>query len=366
MTYGSLCAGVGGIDLGLDRAGFQCRWQCEIEPFAVKVLEKHWPLVKRYGDIRKLTGAELEWVDCIAAGFPCQDLSQAGKRAGLEGSRSGLWFEAARIIGALRPRWVLLENVPGLLTMPGAMARVCGDLARLGYVGLNLCLRASDFGASHIRKRVFIVAYLEHAIDGGPQERRPDCLGTLRAGRSSDVRHEAPQPSDDLADRSTSRCGERGEYDSGTKAGEQGLSRWRRTDGCDTQVAVSPSRGLRERGEPSGGDGQLREPRRGPERRDGAGSAGADVSDGAPFAFAPGPADPRWPGILRDYPWLTPALESPFRGVPSRTPDWLDRAMSNRTKRLRCLGNSVVPACAEWVGRRILEAPQGEPEGGAR
>ena len=158
MTYGSLFSGIGGIDLGLDRAGFECRWQVEIDPFARKVLSKHWPEVPKYEDVTKLTGRELERVDLIAGGFPCQDLSQAGKRAGIEGDRSGLWFEFARLIGILRPRYVLIENVPGLLDRR-AMPRVIGELARLGYVGSWFCLRASDLGAAHLRKRVFVVAH---------------------------------------------------------------------------------------------------------------------------------------------------------------------------------------------------------------
>jgi DNA (cytosine-5)-methyltransferase 1 len=158
VTYGSLFSGIGGIDLGLDRAGMECRWQVELDPFCRKVLTKYWPEVPKYGDIRQLTGGELEWVDLIAGGFPCQDLSQAGKRAGIEGNRSGLWFEFARLIGKLRPRFVLIENVPGLLDRR-AMPRVIGELARLGYVGSWFCLRASDFGAAHLRKRVFILAY---------------------------------------------------------------------------------------------------------------------------------------------------------------------------------------------------------------
>ncbi|HEY6371273.1 MAG TPA: DNA (cytosine-5-)-methyltransferase, partial [Candidatus Sulfotelmatobacter sp.] len=146
MTYGSLFAGIGGIDLGLDRAGLECRWQVENDGYCVKVLASHWPEVKRYGDIRQIGGQDLEYVDLVCGGFPCQDLSQAGKGTGLvhaDGTptRSGLWFEYARIIGLLRPRYVLAENVPGLL-VHSAMGRVIGDLARLGYVGCWRSLRA--------------------------------------------------------------------------------------------------------------------------------------------------------------------------------------------------------------------------------
>src|SRR5262245_18041782 len=130
MTFGSLFSGIGGIDVGLARAGWICRWQVENDPFCQKILAKHWPEVKRYRDITKLTGSELETVDLLAGGFPCQDLSQAGKRAGIEGTRSGLWFEYARLVGQLRPRYVLIENVAGRLVYDG-MRRWAGHLARL-------------------------------------------------------------------------------------------------------------------------------------------------------------------------------------------------------------------------------------------
>ena len=193
MTYGSLFAGIGGIDLGMDAAGFECRWQVEKDEDCCRVLAKHWPNVKRYGDITQIETDELERVDAIVGGFPCQDLSQAGKRKGFHhedgtATRSGLWFEFARIVGALRPRYVLAENVPGLLTQPGAMAAVLGELARLGYVGSWRCLRASEFGASHLRKRVFIVAY------------------SMRKGELADSGEQGP--SDELAD---SPSGGRGE-----------------------------------------------------------------------------------------------------------------------------------------------------------
>ena len=199
MTFGSLFAGIGGLDLGLERAGMECRWQVEINPFCQKVLAKHWPNVRRYGDITQLTGDELERVDLVCGGFPCQDLSQAGKRAGIEGSRSGLWFDYARLLGILRPRYVLIENVAGLL-VDAAMRRVVGELARLGYVGLWQSLRASDFGASHQRKRIFVVAYRRH---GGID------LGAWPAGRTirerTPERHGSQGDGADMADASPER-----------------------------------------------------------------------------------------------------------------------------------------------------------------
>lgn len=114
LRVGSLFAGIGGLDLGLERAGMKIVWQVEIDPFCLRMLEKHWPEVPKYGDIRQLTGEELEEVDLIAAGFPCQPVSVAGKKRGTEDER-WLWPEAARIIRMVRPKYVLVENVPGLL-----------------------------------------------------------------------------------------------------------------------------------------------------------------------------------------------------------------------------------------------------------
>lgn len=156
MTFGSLFAGIGGMDLGLERAGMVCKWQVEIDPFCRQVLAKHWPEVPKYEDVRTV-GAELESVDLIAGGFPCQDVSVAGKKAGIEGERSGLWSEYARIVGQLRPRYVLVENVPGLLER--GMGRVLGDLAALGYDAQWNVLPAAGVGLPHVRERLFIVAY---------------------------------------------------------------------------------------------------------------------------------------------------------------------------------------------------------------
>jgi len=155
-TFGSLFAGIGGFDLGLERAGWECRWQVEIDDFCNRVLEKHWPHVKRYRDIRELREGDLEPVDLVCGGFPCQDLSCAGKRAGLDGQRSSLWFEMLRVIRMVRPRYVLVENVAGLFD--GGLLRVLRGLAESGYDAGWRPLRAADFGAWHARERVFVLA----------------------------------------------------------------------------------------------------------------------------------------------------------------------------------------------------------------
>ena len=156
LTFGSLFAGIGGLDLGLERAGMKCLWQVEINELCQKVLTKHWPNVPKYRDIREC-GENLERVDLICGGFPCQDVSVAGKRAGITGARSGLWSEYARIIRILRPRYVLVENVPGLLS--SGFGRVLGDLAESGYDAEWGSFWAGQFQAPHLRERLFLVAH---------------------------------------------------------------------------------------------------------------------------------------------------------------------------------------------------------------
>ena len=117
LTFGSLFAGIGGFDLGFERAGMACKWQVEIDDYANRVLKKHWPDVHRERDIRQCGKHNLEPVDVICGGFPCQDISYAGLGAGLDGERSGLFFEAVRVVRELRPQIVVLENVAALLTL---------------------------------------------------------------------------------------------------------------------------------------------------------------------------------------------------------------------------------------------------------
>ena len=157
MTFGSLFAGIGGFDLGLERAGMTCRWQVEIDPFCRAVLAKHWPEVPRYDDVRTVGVDTLERVDVLCGGFPCQDISDAGRRVGIGGARSGLWSEYARLIGELRPRYVLVENVTALLVR--GFGRVLADLAARRYDAEWDCLPASAFGAPHRRDRIWILAY---------------------------------------------------------------------------------------------------------------------------------------------------------------------------------------------------------------
>ncbi len=164
MRFISLFAGIGGFDLGFERAGMRCAAQVELDAACRFVLQQHWPGVDRsIADVREF-GAKCwrEPVDLICGGFPCQDVSVAGRGAGLAGERSGLWFEFHRVLAELRPRWVVVENVPGLLSSNGGrdFAVVVHGLAELGYLSAWRVLDAQYFGVAQRRRRVFVVGHL--------------------------------------------------------------------------------------------------------------------------------------------------------------------------------------------------------------
>lgn len=186
MNVGSTFSGVGGFDLGFERAGMRVVWQAEIDEWCRRVLRGHWPKAAIYDDVRAVN-AEAEPVDLLCGGFPCQDLSVAGKRAGFKGERSSLFFEFARIADELRPRWIVLENVVGLLS--SAEGRDFGILlATLAEIGYGVSWRVVDarfFGVPQRRRRVFIVGCF-----GGDGERAVRALGAggegnLAAGKCS-------------------------------------------------------------------------------------------------------------------------------------------------------------------------------------
>ncbi len=134
-----------------------CEWQCEIDPWCRRVLAKHWPFVTRFSDVRDVSASDAKWVDVLCGGFPCQDISDAGERAGIDGDRSAIWSEFGRVIRELRPTIAVVENVTALLIR--GMDRVLGDLARIGYDAEWECLPAAAFGAHHLRARTFLCAY---------------------------------------------------------------------------------------------------------------------------------------------------------------------------------------------------------------
>lgn len=162
LSVGSLFSGVGGFDLGFEQAGMETAWQVEIDRHCNAVCARHYPHVLRRGDVRDAGKRNLPPVDLVCGGFPCQDLSVAGKRAGLAGKRSGLWFEFYRVVRELEPEWVVIENVAGLLSSHGGadFAAILRGLVECGY---GVCWRVFDsqgFGVPQRRRRVFVVGHL--------------------------------------------------------------------------------------------------------------------------------------------------------------------------------------------------------------
>ena len=175
MKVMDLFSGIGGFSLGLERAGMQTTLFCEIEHYPRKILKKHWPDVPIHRDVRTLNGYSYRGtIDVICGGFPCQDISVAGKQAGIsEGTRSGLWSECARLLGEVRPRYAIFENVTALLSGDdgGWFQQVLWDISQVGYDAEWHCISASELGAHHHRDRVWIIAY----PDSERSQRREEC-----------------------------------------------------------------------------------------------------------------------------------------------------------------------------------------------
>ena len=157
MKHLDLFSGIGGFALAARWAGFETIGFCEIDKYCQKVLKKNFPDVPIYEDVTKLKGNQFKDIFLITGGFPCQDISLAGKGAGIEGKKSGLWSELFRIIGEVRPKFALIENVPALTIRGGT--RVIADLTSIGYDTEWQIVGADDVGAPHRRKRIWIVAY---------------------------------------------------------------------------------------------------------------------------------------------------------------------------------------------------------------
>lgn len=297
LRVGSLFSGVGGFDLGLERAGMRVVWQSEIDRYASRVLARHWPGVPNHGDIRRIDFARVAPVDVLCGGFPCQDISHAGRGAGIDGPQSGLWSEYVRAIRDLRPRYAVVENVAALRGR--GLDRVLGDLAALGYDAEWDCIPASAVGAPHRRDRLWLVAYPDresvHCLLHGrrhPGGRAPAPAGPLHAGDA--------RGGGGVARGHRER---RAERDAPALAGQAGFARR-----CDAE-----------------------------ERRAG----------GAPAE----------PGMGRSADGVFAGLDG---GVSAWAGDWeagIPRTVEhapNAAARLRALGNAVVPQVAELIGRWIV------------
>jgi len=365
-TFGSLFSGCGGMDLGLEWAGWECKWQVEIDDWRRQVLTRHWPEVPKWKDVREFprsneVGARsrtLEQgrsdssrdlgVDLICAGVPCQDVSVAGRRAGLAGERTGLFFEFARILRELQPRWFLFENVPGLLSSNQGLdfAVILDTLDECGYGVSWRILNSQFFGVPQRRRRVFIVGHL-----GAPCP--PEILFESEGGGGN------PQTGGETGESIAHalRSSPRGvDEHTGTtyvaapleaSDGHHGYS-GPRGDGADNLVA-QPLRANRWGGSDSHGDegnvvsiesrirgddgrGYEREPRI---RADGIAWTLQAVDCGNVCA----PADPDG---VRETPGATGWLDA-----CSRCPDG---------RRYAALGDAVTAVVAGWIGRRILKA----------
>lgn len=180
MNVGSLFSGAGLLDCGLSLAGLEHAWFCEADAFRRRLLERRFPCVPIYPDIRDL-GAHAARVDVIAGGFPCRGASAAGKRNGMEHPETALWREMWRVCRALRPRFILMENVSNILAVRQGRAwgEVLGDLAEGGYDAVWDCLSAAAVGAPHRRDRVFLVA----ADTDGARSERLGSFGVESHGR---------------------------------------------------------------------------------------------------------------------------------------------------------------------------------------
>ena len=328
MKVGSLFTGIGGLDLGLERAGMTVIWQSEIDPYASRVLKKHYPHVPNLGDITEIDWSTVERPDLICGGFPCQPFSQAGSRKGADDPRH-LWPHFARCLRLVRPEWALLENVPGLLTL--GFGEVAADLADLGYDLEWECIPAAAVGAPHLRYRIFVVAHTgrgrhepqPRSVSGDASRSDGAQLGHQPGGSGTDVAHTA-SPGLEARDGNGLRAGPRPE---------------------PGRVACPRGENVADTDGPGSQGRQLLPERAG--QRAARTSSVADTDEvgrrGRRRAWGNDSGRPE-PEDSRGHWSVEPDVGRVANGVP------------RRVDRLRCLGNAVVPQVAELVGRMILEA----------
>ena len=356
LRYLSLFSGIGGFDLGFDRAGMVCAGQVEYDAAARSVLARHWPDVKRMNDVREVKGDEFGATDVICGGFPCQDVSVAGRRAGLAGERSGLWFEFHRLIDRVRPRWVVIENVPGLLSSHGGrdFAVILRGLVECGYGVAWRILDAQYFGVAQRRRRVFIVGSLGSGRtaevlferEGGAGDiaesrgQRPEVAGTLAPGAHPDGFNGNDADRGMLVTATLNSGGNNGGFR--TEPGEHLIAIPLRAEGHDAsedgtgrQNLIPVAYAFTERTRPDGRAFEAQEDLAYALTNPGRGGRTHSRQIGGSF------------GVRR----LTPVECERLQGFPDgHTEGQSDSA------RYRQLGNAVAVPVAEWLGRRIVAA----------
>jgi len=225
-TFGSLFAGVGGFDMRMEQANWKCEWQVEWDKHCQGILSKHWPDVPKYWDVQDVDGAKITPVDCIVFGSPCQDLSVAGKGGGLEGSRSGLFYQAIRIIKEMRnatgnqfPKWSIWENVPGALTsnQGNDFAKVIDEMANIGGLAIEWhILDAQWYGIAQRRRRIFVLA----CYDPGTAARCPEKILSVPEDSKGDIK-QGRKKRKQIARQTSESLGQPSVY------GETGHGKWR-------------------------------------------------------------------------------------------------------------------------------------------
>ena len=368
-----LFSGIGGFSLGLERTGgFETVAFCEIEEFPRRVLAKHWPGVPCYDDVRTLTADVLRRdgvaVDVITGGFPCQDLSVAGKQRGMgEGTRSGLWSEIVRLIGELRPEYVIVENVAALLAGPsewrgGWFGRVLGDLAELGLHAEWASIPAAAVGGPHIRERVWLVAHAD--------SQRPARLRGIRSfDGAADQEHHGPgfhvseAPDNGLGSAHGNADADRiPGVDHGVPPQLDGHLNGQSSDRRPAEIMPAVWSGLQQKQVqhwPFGGPWGLLEAQILRAKMSG---RSASQAWGHPQANHDVPSAKAQGSTVRKLRGHIEAAHSPLRpqhseqqpeelGDPLRA---LPQPSARRSDRIKALGNAVVPAIPELIGRAIL------------
>lgn len=296
ITIGSLFSGIGGFELGLERAipNSKTIWQVEQNKNCQGILKKHWPEAILHNDIREVNHENVHPVNIICGGFPCQDISAAGKGAGIEhGTRSSLWGEMYRLIDELQPRIAVMENVPALLWKGRGMHVVMSNLAKIGYNAEWTVISARQFGAPHLRKRVFIVSY-------------PNSATKKQPGTKKEIDQFSPTKSSNVHKKNLQQDGKKNII-------SENIQHRRRNT-----LLLEPAYCNSQRT-------QIQTKREQPSKQ----MFRSPSQKGGTF-------------------WDQGATKSPICGV--------DDGIPRRVDRIKALGNAIVPQCSEYIGQCIVDS----------